>query len=219
MKQFAVIGLGRFGVSVAATLRSQGHEVLAIDNDEDNVQIVQTENLVTQAVCLDSTNIHALEELGLQGFDGVVLAIGEDLQASILTALNLMEMGVKRLIAKASNANHGKILERMNVPKVVYPERDMGNRVAHMLMQSSILESFQLDPRFSVMEIMAPSACINKNLAELNLRVKYSISVVAIKHMGAELAVIPGPDHVIQKNDLLVIIGSNEGIGKFIQNR
>lgn len=217
MKQFAVIGLGRFGVSVAATLRSQGHEVLAIDNDEENVQNVQTEELVTQAVCLDSTNIHALEELGLQGFDGVILAIGEDLQASILTALNLMELGVKKLIAKATNANHGKILERMNVPQVVFPERDMGKRVAQMMMQSSILESFQLDPRFSVIEMKAPEHVLNHTLSQLNLRVKFGISVVAIKHGGTELAIIPGPDHVISENDLLVIIGDNQGIRHFLQ--
>ncbi len=217
MKQFAVIGLGRFGLSVAATLRSQGHEVLAIDNDEENVQSAQTEEWVTQAICLDSTNIHALEELGLQGFDGVILAIGEDLQASILTALNLMELGVKKLIAKASDANHGKILERMNVPQVVFPERDMGKRVAQMVMQSSILESFQLDPRFSVIEMKAPEHVLNRTLAELNLRVKFGISVVAIKHGGTELAIIPGPDHVISENDLLVIIGDNQGIRHFLQ--
>lgn len=217
MKQFAVIGLGRFGLSVAATLRSQGHEVLAIDNDEENVQSAQTEEWVTQAICLDSTNIHALEELGLQGFDGVILAIGEDLQASILTALNLMELGVKKLIAKASDANHGKILERMNVPQVVFPERDMGKRVAQMVMQSSILESFQLDPRFSVIEMKAPDHVLNRTLAQLNLRVKFGISVVAIKHRGTELAIIPGPDHVISENDLLVIIGDNQGIRHFLQ--
>lgn len=212
IKQFAVIGLGRFGMSVAATLRTHGHEVLAIDNDAENVQRVQTEDLVTQAICLDSTNIHALEELGLQGFDGVILSIGENLQASILTALNLMELGVTRLIAKASNAEHGKILERMNVPQVVYPERDMGKRVAQMLVQSNLLESFQLAPGFSVVEVVAPDAFQGKSLAQLNLRAKFGVSVVAIRHPGADVAIIPGPDHMIQSGDILVVIGNNKGL-------
>lgn len=217
IKQFAVIGLGRFGISIATTLHDKGHEVLAIDNDAENVQRVQTKNLVTQAICLDSTNIHALEELGLQGFDHVILAIGGNLQASILTALNLMELGITRLIAKASNEEHGKILERMNVPQVVYPERDMGKRVAYTLVQSNLLESFQLAPGFSVVEVVAPHSFEGKSLAQLNLRAKYGVSVVAIRHLGADVAIIPDPDHMIQSRDILVVIGSNQGLNQLMK--
>lgn len=215
IKQFAVIGLGRFGNSVARTLTSLGHEVLALDNDEDNVNEALANQYATQAMCLDTTNIHGLEELGLLNFDGVVLAIGANLQESILTALNLIELGVKNIVAKANGAEHGKILERLGVGRVVYPEREMGERVAKSLVQASILESIELDPRYSIIEIKPPEQLVGKTLAEADLRSRYGIYVIAIKH-GDEVDIVPDPTKRIYAEDLLVVIGETRQLKRIV---
>ena len=217
MKQFAVIGLGHFGSSVARTLRHLGHEVLVIDDSPDKVQQAIDDRFATEGLSLDATNIHAIEDLGLQGFDGVVIAIGENLQDSILTALNLLELGVKNIVAKASTPAHGKILEKLNVPTVVYPEHDMGERVAKSLVQTNILEGFELDPRYSVVEIRAGEALIGRSLKQLDLRARYGIYVMAIKNASRELAIVPSPDIYIQEKDILLVLGENKQIQKFIQ--
>jgi trk system potassium uptake protein TrkA len=219
IKQFAVIGLGRFGSSVAQTLRDMNHEVLVIDNSEDNVNNAMADGLATNAICLDSTNIHALEQIGLSGFDGVVLAIGANMEDSILTALNLMELKAPNLVAKASSLPHGKILERLNVPRVVYPERDMGERVAKSMAQANILEGFELDPRCSIIEIQAPPALVGRSLFELNLRARYGVYVIAIKHGEHDLAIVPSPDSKIFSQDKLVVIGDTQQIRKLIEER
>lgn len=216
-KQFAVIGLGYFGTAVARTLRELGHEVLIIDNSEDKVQNAADDHLGTEVVCLDSTNLHALEEMGLNTFDGVVIAIGENLQDSILTALNLIELGVENIIAKANTQAHGKILEKLNVQRVVYPEDEMGERVAKSLLRSNILEGFELDPRFSVVEIQAGLKIAGQNLKQLNLRATYGIHVMAIKNSSNQLAIAPSPDVYIQEKDVLLILGENRQIQRFVE--
>lgn len=216
IKQFAVIGLGRFGSSVAKTLTSMNHEVLAIDNNEDNVRAALAARFATQAMELDSTNIHALADLGLGHFDGVILAIGANLEDSILTALNLIELNVRNLVAKASSTEHGKILERLNVPRVVYPERDMGERVAKSLVQSTILEAIEVDPNCSVLEIKPPTHLVGKTLAEANLRSKYGIHVMAIKHGNEATAIAPDPAKRIYAEDVLVILGDTYKIRKLL---
>ncbi|MGV3526174.1 MAG: potassium channel family protein [Candidatus Sericytochromatia bacterium] len=217
MKQFAVIGLGHFGTSVARTLRHLGHEVLVLDNSPEKIQQAMDEHIATEGMALDSTNLHVLEGLGLQGFDGVVIAIGENLQDSILTALNLMEMGVKHIVAKASTPAHGKILERLSVPSVVYPEHDMGERVARSMVQTNLLDGFDLDPRYSVVELRAGQALVGKSLMQLDLRARYGIYVMAIKNGSQELAIVPRPDIVIQSGDILLVIGENKQLQKFME--
>lgn len=208
-KQFAVIGLGRFGTSVAQTLFAQGYEVLAIDNDEDRVQKLSNE--VTQVVQADTTNENSLKELGIRNFDVAIVAIGEDMQANVLTTLQLKELGVKYIVAKARNRLHGKLLEKIGANRVVYPERDMGQRVAHNLVSSNVLDYIELSPNLGIVEVEAPRSLFGKSLAETNLRAQFEVNVVAIKH-GDKLIVPPMPNDKITEHDILVVVGGNAGI-------
>ncbi|WP_378955864.1 potassium channel family protein [Pelosinus sp. sgz500959] len=208
-KQFAVVGLGRFGTSVATTLHKMGYEVLAIDNDEERVQ--EFSNEVTHVVQADTTDEDTLVALGIRNFDVVIVAIGEDIQANILTTLQLKELGVPYIVAKASNKLHGKMLEKLGADRVVYPERDMGQRVAHNLVSSTMLDYIELSPNLNIMEVNVPHALVGKSLAETDLRAKYEINVVAIKR-GDDIIVPPLPNEKIKMNDILVVVGSIIGI-------
>ncbi|HWR44594.1 TrkA family potassium uptake protein [Sporomusa sp.] len=210
-KQFAVIGLGRFGTSVATTLYTLGYEVLAIDSDEDRIQKFSEE--VTHVVQADTTDENSLKALGIRNFDVVVVAIGEDVQANVLTTLLLKDLGVKHIVAKARNELHGKMLSKIGADRVVYPERDMGQRVAHNLVSTNVLEYIELSPDLSIVEITAPKALIGQSLAQANLRVKYEVNVVAIKR-GEDLIVPPQPDEKIKTGDILIFVGQTKGIQK-----
>ena len=217
MQEFAVIGLGKFGLSVAKELIAQGHEVLLIDNNADKIQKLLNEEFVTQAVCADATEISALQELGLPDFDAVVLGIGENLQDGTLTALNLIELGVERIIAKALSEAQGKILMRLGVKEVVFPERDMGKRLASKLSYKTLLDGFDLDPRFAMMEVQSGPDMISKSLRHLNLRLNFGIHVIALRSSNEKLAVVPDPDTYIQEGDSLLILGENQNLKKFIE--
>ncbi|HWJ02428.1 MAG TPA: TrkA family potassium uptake protein [Verrucomicrobiae bacterium] len=205
-KQFAVIGLGRFGTSVAETLEKMGYDVLALDVSEERVEEVSS--VITHTAIVDSLNERALRSLGIRNFDVVVVAIGQDVQASILTTLNLKELGCKHVVVKAQNSVHGKVLEKIGADHVVFPERDMGVRVAHYLVANNILDYLELSPDYSLLECTAPDQLVGKSLKELNLRAKAGINVVAIKR-GTEIHPSPGADKVIQKNDVIIAIGKN----------
>ena len=208
-KQYAVIGLGRFGTSVAVTLRSLGHEVLAIDSDEERVQKLSEE--VTHVVQADTTDENSLHALGLRNFDAVVVAIGADIQANVATTLLLKDLGVPHIIAKATNALHGKMLEKIGADRVVYPERDMGQRVAHSLVSANILDYIELSPNLSLVEVTAPGSLTGKTLAEADLRANYGVNVVAIKRFE-DLIVPPQPNDMIASGDVLIVVGATEGI-------
>jgi trk system potassium uptake protein TrkA len=208
-KQFAVIGLGRFGSSVAITLHEVGHEVLAIDMDEEQVR--RMSDRVTHVVQADTTDENSLKALGVRNFDVVVVAIGEDIQANTLTTLLLRELGSKFIVAKARNLLHGKMLNKIGADRVVYPERDMGQRVAHNLVSSNILDYIELSPQLSLVEVNTPKVLIGKSLIDANLRVEYGINVVAVKR-GNEIIVPPLPTEIMSEKDVLIIVGSNTGI-------
>ena len=210
-KQFAVIGLGRFGSSVADTLYEMGYEVLAVDNDENVIQ--EFSDRVTHVIQADTTDEEALLALGVRNFDVVIVAIGENVQANTLTALQVKEMGVPYVVAKASNNLHGKLLQKIGVDRVVYPERDMGKRVAHNLVSNSVLDYIELSPDLSIVEIEVPQKLLGKTLLETELRSKYEINVVAIKR-GQELVVSPLPTEKFAANDIIVVVGSSKGIDK-----
>lgn len=210
-KQFAVIGLGRFGTSVAMTLQQLGHDVLAIDADEERVQKISDQ--VTHVVQADTTDENALKALGLRNFDAVVIAIGENVQANVATTLLVKEMGIPFIIAKARNALHGKMLEKIGADRVVYPERDMGQRVAHSLISSNVLDYIELSPNLSLVEVTAPGLFIGKSLLQSNMRAVYGVNVVAIKR-SEKLIVPPQPTEIIQESDVLIVIGSTEGLQK-----
>ncbi|MBC8015914.1 MAG: TrkA family potassium uptake protein [Sporomusaceae bacterium] len=208
-KQYAVIGLGRFGTSVATTLNKMGYEVLAIDNDEERVQ--EFSNEVTHVVQADTTDEDTLKALGIRNFDVVIVAIGADVQANILTTLLLKELGVPYIVAKANNKLHGKMLEKLGADRVVFPERDMGQRVAHNLISSTIMDYIELSPELNIMEIHVPQFIVGKTLVQTELRAKFGINVVAIKR-GDHIIVTPFPSEKIIDQDILVVVGSIKGI-------
>lgn len=211
MRQFAVIGLGRFGTSVARTLNLMGYEVLAIDDDQERIQeIVQG---VTHAIQADAKDENALKALGIRNFDVVIVAVGHDIQTSILITVVLKELGVKKVVAKAQNELHGKVLMKVGADKVVYPERDMGTRVAHSLVSSKVLDLIELSPDYSIMEVVAPDFVVGKTLKETSMRENFGVTVMAVKR-GKQLVVSPSPDDPILEGDILVVIGDNDNLHK-----
>lgn len=211
MKQFAVIGLGRFGASLATTLANMGYDVLAIDNDEDKVE--QIMDKVTHAVQTDALDEESLSALGVRNFDVVVVAIGQDMQASILATVMLKELGVPNVVAKARTELHGRVLARVGADKVVFPERDMGVRVARSLVSKSILDQIDLSPDFSIVELVAAPQFIGRSLAETAMRGKYGANVLAIRR-GNDVIISPGANTIIQEGDVLVTIGRTDKLRK-----
>ncbi|KFN10307.1 potassium channel family protein [Paenibacillus macerans] len=210
-KQFAVIGMGRFGLSVATALSNMGLDVLAIDADEHRTQMVA--NLVTHAVSADSTDEEALRALGIRNFDVVVVAIGEDIQASILTTLILKDLGSPLIVVKAQNELHGKVLQKIGADKVIYPERDMGLRVAHHLTSPNVLDYIELSDEYSIVEMRVSAEMVGKNLIELDIRARFGCNVMAIKR-GARMNISPSAAERLTTDDVLVIVGEKNDLTK-----
>lgn len=208
-KQFIVIGLGRFGTSVARTLYELGNDVLVIDNNEDLVQDIS--DSVTHAVQMDATDENALRSLGLRNFDVGVVTIGDNIQASVMVTLLVKELGVKYIIAKGNSDLHAKVLYKIGADRVILPEKDMGVRVAHNLVSSNILDYIELSEDYSIMEIQVLDEWCNKPIKDLKLRSKYGINVMAIKR-NDNINLNPSADDLIKENDILVAIGSAEDL-------
>ena len=206
-KQFIVIGLGRFGTSVAETLYALGNDVLAVDSDEEVVQSIS--DSVTHSVQVDANDENSLRVLGIRNFDCAVIGIGDNIQSSILATVLAKELGVKYVITKATNALHAKVLYKIGADRVVFPERDMGERVAHNLVSSNILDYIELSPDYSIAEVVSPIEWHNKTLRELNIRAKYGINVMAIKRNN-DVDVSLSADNIIEPGDIIVAIGSIE---------
>ena len=210
-KQFVIIGLGRFGSSVARTLSDLGNDVLAIDKDEDTVQEIS--DAVTHAVQLDATDENALRSLGIRNFDVAVVTIGDNIQASIMATLLVKELGVKYIIAKAQSDLHSKVLYKIGADRVVLPEKEMGIRVAHNLVSTNILDYIELSPDYSVIEIQASENWSGKTLSDLGLRSKYGINIMAIKR-GDDVNISPLAEDIIEADDIIVAIGSGEDLSR-----
>lgn len=210
-KQFCVIGMGRFGSSVAYALSNMGFDVLAIDSDEHSTQAVS--NVVTHAVSADATDEEALRALGVRNFDVVVVAIGEDIQASILTTLILKDLGGPIIVVKANNELHGKVLQKIGADKVIYPERDMGLRVAHHLTSPNILDYIELSDEYSIVDLRVTPAMVGKNLKELDIRARFGCNVMAIKR-GGKMNISPGASDRLTDEDILVIVGEKNDLTK-----
>ncbi|MCS6957989.1 MAG: TrkA family potassium uptake protein [Aquificaceae bacterium] len=207
---FGVIGLGRFGYNVAKTLAESGAEVIACDIDEDKVR--QVADIVHHSFILDATDEKALKESGIANADTVIVSIGENIEASILVVVQLMELGVKEIIAKAVNPLHGRILERLGVKRVIHPERDMAIRLAHSLLVGGFIEEIPIADNYSIFEVIAPKGLHHKTLKALDLRKKHDITVLAIKR-GERFIVNPSGDEEILPEDILVVLGRREKIG------
>ncbi len=211
IKTFAVIGLGRFGSSVARTLESLGHQVMGIDEDQARVEQVRHDlTHVVQADCTDEDQIRAL---GLHNFDAVVVAVGNDLEASVLLTLQLKECGVRRVVAKASGETHGKLLAKVGADHVIYPEREMGTRVAHHLLSGAALDAIELTPAYRVVEVPAPAGMADKSLRDLQLRARFGLSVVALRR-GEDILINPGADDQVMTGDIMVLAGDVSGLSR-----
>jgi trk system potassium uptake protein TrkA len=210
-RSVVVIGLGRFGTSLATELLREGREVLGIDADERIVQNMS--DRLSQVVQADTTDETVLRELGIQDFDSAVVAIGSDLESSILTASLLLELGIPQVWAKATSTAHGRILEQLGVHHVIFPEMDMGKRVAHMVTGES-LDYVELDKNYVMVKTEAPELFNGKTLAELKFRSKHGVTVVATKK-GEGTYQPSFPETVIETGDLMVVAGNTEKVDEF----
>lgn len=210
-RQFAVIGLGRFGRAVCQKLHDLGYEVMGTDIDEKLIAQVTTDRIVSQAVQLDSTEVTALRQAGIFEFDTVIVAIGNYLQESIVTTLNVKEGGVPNVIAKASSAVHGKLLKRVGADRIVYPEYEAGAALALTLTRPSILDRFDIDNKHCIVEIKIPEEFHGKTLAELSLRANYGVNVLAVGN-DDNFEINPSPKKRLDKNLMMMVIGTNEAI-------
>ncbi|MFD1956162.1 potassium channel family protein [Paenibacillus thailandensis] len=209
---YVIIGLGRFGSSLGKELMKLGYEVLGIDKDEEAVQ--EMSDILTHAVVAECTDEEVLRSLGVRNFDCGVVAIGDDIQASILTTIQLKDLGVKKVVAKAISELHGRVLEKLGVDRVVYPERDMGIRVAHQLVSPNLLDYIELSADYSIAELTVPRGLDGKSLQEINPRAKYGCSIVAINKTSGVI-IAPTAGEVLRERDVLVVIGTNDQIDKF----
>jgi trk system potassium uptake protein TrkA len=224
MRQFAVIGLGRFGYSVAETLIKKGYEVLAIDKDEAKIEAVS--DFATYAVQCDATDMKALKAVSAQNVDVAVVSIGEDMEASILIVMTLKEMGVGQIIAKAVTPIHGRILVNLGVTEVIFPERDAAIRLAHRLIAPNVLEYLELSPGYSIEEIAVPLKIAGKKLKESQIRTLFGVNVIAIRKKATRLVkgtvkteeifnVSLSAEDILEKGDILVIVGREEDLERF----
>ena len=209
--QFAVIGLGRFGRAVCSSLHQMGYEVWGTDIDEKLVTQVLTQKIASHAIQLDSTEPEALKEAGIYEMDTVIVAIGNYLQESIITTLNVKEAGVKYVVAKASSEIHGKLLKRVGADKVVFPEYEAGCALAENLTKPALLDRFKLDPDNSIVEVLVPEEFHGKTLAELELRLRYGITILAVAN---EDRFISNPDsqYKLTQGSIMIALGSNKNI-------
>jgi len=208
-KQFLIIGLGRFGSSLTRTLVANGHEVLAVDKNAELVQDAAPH--ATHAIQADCTDEGVLKELGASNFTHAVVAIGDDLQSSILTTLLLKEMKIPTVIAKARDEMHGNVLRKIGADKIIYPERDMAMRLANQLSSSSIIDYIELSEEYNIVEMLAPPAMYGLSLQKLNIRARFGCTILAIK-TDKKMNVAPSAEDKIETGNALLLIGSQEQI-------
>lgn len=209
MKQILVIGAGRFGASITTTLYEMGHDVMVIDESEEVIN--QIADSATHAIQGNAVDERTINSIGVRNFDVCVIAMGADIQSSILISIMLKEAGAKYVVAKAQNDLHAKVLYKIGVDKVVFPERDMGAKIAQSLVSSNIMDYIELSPDYSIVEIVALDEWAGKNLVELNMRSKYGVNIMAIKK-GSDINISPMASTVIEENDILIVVGHNDDL-------
>lgn len=215
-EEFVVIGLGRFGSSLAIALEAAGHHVLGIDTRPKLVQ--KYSNVLTHVVSLDATDEDALRAVDIMAFETVVVAIGTDFEASVLATSALKNLGIANVYCKTTSRRQADILRRVGADRVVQPEADAGRRLAEDLLAPTVLERFHLDPSYSIAELTVPHSLVCLSLAQSNIRARYGISVLVIKR-GSQLMTSPAPDTILLEGDMLVILGKDEEIETFSQLR
>lgn len=211
MKQFVVIGLGRFGSNLARTLYKLGNQVLAMDMDKQKVEKIKDE--VTEAIIADAKDVETLSEFIDKDIDTVILATGTDIEMSVLSVLYLKQIGVKHIIAKAKNDDHGRILKSLGVEEVIYPERDIAERLAESLNMSSLIAHIPLAPEYSLVEIATPEKFFGKSLEELDIRNKYGITVIGIKDVLMDtIDISPMPDKKLPVDSAMILVCKTDEI-------
>jgi trk system potassium uptake protein len=209
--EYGIIGLGRFGFSLATALAEANKEILVLDASESKIK--QLRSYTENALVVGELTKEVLEEAGIRNCETVIICIGEKVDVSILTTLNVISMGVNRVIAKAINAEQGKILEKIGA-EVIYPERDMAVRLANRLISSRVMDYITLNDNFTIMEFKLSSKLIGQSVKHADLRNKYKLNIIAIHHDGTTITNIT-PEMLLQQNDILVVVGDKENIMKF----
>lgn len=212
MKEFAVIGLGRFGSAIARTLMDLGHDVIAIDADEEVINKIAPN--VTFAICANAADIDALRSIGIANVDIAIVAMSSDFEGSVLATINCKELGIGKVVAKASNETHYKILKRIGADDVVVPERDMGIKLAHNLSSKNVVELFNLSSDYEIMEIIAPKSWYGLALSQLDVRNKYGVNILGINRNTSEFIGNPEASVLIKPNDRLVVLGKSLDLAK-----
>ena len=211
MKSCVVIGLGRFGSEVARELCRQGCQVLAMDTNQELVS--QIANDVTHAVVGDGQDKGVLRALGVREFDCGVIAIGDDLAASVLVTMNLKELGVAQVICKAHDETHRRVLEKLGADRVVIPEQEQGARLARSLSSRNVLDYIELSREYGIIEIPVPGSWKDKSLKELNVRAALGLNILAIRR-GGQINVSPGADFIFEQQDIVVVLGDSTALKK-----
>jgi trk system potassium uptake protein len=211
MKRFAVIGLGNFGFHAAKALYEDGNEVVAIDTDKARVHAIDPYS--TEAIVLDASDKEAITALGLESMDGVIVSTGTKISTSVLICLHLQELGVKNILAKANDEDHGKILRRVGAREIIHPERDMAIRISRSLSRPNFLDFVPLADDYDLVQVGPPREFIGKNLQELNLRAKYNVNIIAIKELVPDnFILVPPAGFVIKDSDILIMLGKSDDI-------
>ena len=206
MKSYVVVGLGRFGAEVARQLHTLGCEVLAMDTKSELVQEIA--NHVTHAVVADGRDKGVLKALGVRELDCAVIAIGDDLSASVLATMNMKELGISHIVCKAHDETHRRVLEKLGADRVVIPEQENAQRLARSLNSHNVLEYIELSPDYGILEIPAPSGWIGKTIKELNVRAKLGVNIIAVEN-DKKTNVSPAADYRIVQGDIMVVLGDN----------
>lgn len=210
MKTFVVIGMGRFGAAMATELCALGHEVLALDTDQESIQ--QVADRVTHAVTGDARDPAVLKALGVRNYDCAVVAIGSDVGDSALITLNLKELGMKQVVCKASSHVHRKVLEKIGADRVIFPEHEMGVKMAHGLSGSNVLNFIELSEDYGIAELGAPASWVGKTFKELNVRAQFRVNIIAVRKRGGETLVSPGADYLLETGDVVSALGDNDAL-------
>jgi len=213
MKRIGIIGAGRFGSELAESLAERGAEILMIDKNHELIQ--EFSQFVTKAVEGDATNMRTLEDAGFQDCDVIVVAIGSNIEGSVMATVNCKELKVKNVISKANSDMHGKILYRVGADVVIYPNRDRAQRLAHTLLSRGSVDLFEISDGFNIAEIDVPESMHNKSLAEAQVRNKFGITVLCVRRMSKDptaprTVLIPEPDDIIQPDDKLLVFGTDK---------
>jgi len=212
MKTFVVIGLGRFGTAVATELCALGHEVLAIDEDQEQVQ--QVADSVTHAVVGDARDPAVLRALGVRNYDCAVVAVGADVGNSALITLNLKDIGVKQVICKAQSHVHRKVLEKIGADRVFFPEHEMGVKLAHGLSGTNVLNFIELSEDYGIVEIEAPGIWVGHTIRDLDVRAKHKVNIIAVRKRSGSTTVSPGGDYTLETGDVVAALGGNDDLSR-----